>query len=45
MALAMLKAAMVAAHPDKGGSSAAFIAARARYVAARERDRSRRWTV
>jgi hypothetical protein len=33
--LAALKTAMVAAHPDKGGSSAAFIKARARYVAAR----------
>jgi hypothetical protein len=33
--LAALKAAMVAAHPDKGGSSAAFIKARANYVAAR----------
>jgi hypothetical protein len=33
--LAALKAAMTAAHPDKGGSSAAFIEARQRYVAAR----------
>ena len=33
--LAALKAAMVAAHPDKGGSAAAFIKARANYVAAR----------
>ena len=34
--LAALKAAMVAAHPDKGsGSAAAFIRARANYVAAR----------
>jgi hypothetical protein len=30
-----LKVAMAAAHPDRGGSSAAFIAARAAYVAAR----------
>jgi hypothetical protein len=30
-----LKAAMAAAHPDRGGSSAAFIEARSRYVAAR----------
>lgn len=33
--LAALKAAMADAHPDKGGSSAAFIEARAAYVAAR----------
>jgi hypothetical protein len=33
--LAALKTAMAAAHPDKGGNSAAFIKARARYVAAR----------
>jgi hypothetical protein len=33
--LAMLKAAMAAAHPDRGGTSAAFIEARQRYVAAR----------
>jgi hypothetical protein len=33
--LAALKAEMVAAHPDRGGSSAAFIEARQRYVAAR----------
>jgi hypothetical protein len=33
--LSELKAAMAAAHPDRGGSSEAFIAARARYVAAR----------
>jgi hypothetical protein len=30
-----LKAEMAAAHPDRGGSSAAFIEARSRYVAAR----------
>jgi hypothetical protein len=35
--LAQLKAEMAAAHPDKGGSSAAFIEARQRYVAARRR--------
>ena len=33
--LAALKAAMAAAHPDKGGSPAAFTEARQRYVAAR----------
>ena len=33
--LGALKAAMAAAHPDKGGSSAAFIEARAKYVTAR----------
>jgi hypothetical protein len=33
--LQKLKAEMAAAHPDRGGSSAAFIAARARYVEAR----------
>jgi hypothetical protein len=33
--LKALKAAMVAAHPDKGGSAAAFIAARAAYEARR----------
>jgi hypothetical protein len=33
--MARLKAAMVAAHPDKGGSSPAFIKARRIYVAAR----------
>ena len=37
-----LKAAMAAAHPDRGGNSAAFIAARATYVAARRRARERR---
>ena len=31
-----LRAAMANAHPDRGGSDAAFIAARARYQAARE---------
>ena len=36
--LAVLKAAMVAAHPDRpGGSSAAFVEARQKYVAARPR--------
>jgi hypothetical protein len=38
--LRKLKAAMVAAYLDKGGSSAAFIEARARYVAARRRLRA-----
>ena len=38
--LAALKAAMVQAHPDRGGSSAAFIEARQRYVAARRACRS-----
>jgi len=33
--LAELKVAMAAAHPDRGGSSEAFIEARARFVAAR----------
>jgi hypothetical protein len=33
--LAALKAAMIAAHPDKGGTSAAFIEAQRRYVAAK----------
>ncbi len=33
--LSALKAAMAAAHPDRGGSSASFIEARARYIAAR----------
>jgi hypothetical protein len=37
-----LKAEMAAAHPDRGGSSAAFIEARARYVAARRQARSMR---
>jgi hypothetical protein len=35
--LATLKAEMVAAHPDRGGSNAAFIKARKRYVDARRR--------
>jgi hypothetical protein len=35
--LRQLKAAMAAAHPDRGGSSAAFIEARQVYVAARRR--------
>jgi hypothetical protein len=33
--LRKLKAEMAAAHPDRGGSNAAFIEARARYIAAR----------
>jgi hypothetical protein len=39
--LPALKAEMAAAHPDRGGSNAAFIEARARYVAARRRLRER----
>lgn len=35
--LKQLKAAMAAAHPDRGGTSEAFIAARDRYVRARRR--------
>ncbi|MFB7555348.1 hypothetical protein [Streptomyces brevispora] len=35
--LKALKAAMAAAHPDRGGNSEAFIAARQRYVQARDR--------
>jgi hypothetical protein len=35
--LGKLKAAMAAAHPDRGGSSAAFIAARVAYTEARRR--------
>lgn len=35
--LAELKAEMVRAHPDKGGSSEAFIRARARYLRAKQR--------
>lgn len=35
--LKALKAAMAAAHPDRGGSDEAFIAARRRYVQARDR--------
>lgn len=35
--LKRLKAAMAAAHPDKGGTSEEFIAARERYVQARQR--------
>ncbi len=38
--LAALKQAMADAHPDHGGSTAAFIAARARYVAARRSQRA-----
>ena len=38
--LTHLKAEMAAAHPDRGGSNAAFIEARRRYVAARRRARS-----
>jgi hypothetical protein len=37
--LAQLKTEMAAAHPDKGGTSAAFIAARKAYVEARRRMR------
>jgi hypothetical protein len=37
--LRTLKAAMAATHPDHGGSSAAFIEARSRYVAARRQMR------
>ena len=37
--LAVLKAAMVAAHPDKGGDSDTFVAARRKYVEARRRMR------
>jgi hypothetical protein len=35
--LAALKTAMAAAHPDRGGTNEAFIAARKRYVAAKAR--------
>ena len=38
--LAELKAEMAAAHPDRGGSNAAFIEARKRYVEARRRQRA-----
>ena len=38
--LAALKAAMVAAHPDKGGTAAAFIEAQRRYVAAKRGSRT-----
>ena len=37
--LAVLKAAMVASHPDKGGDSDTFVVARQRYVEARRRMR------
>ena len=40
--VASLKAAMAAAHPDHGGSAAAFIQARTAYVAARRLARNRR---
>jgi hypothetical protein len=40
--LAQLKAEMAAAHPDRGGSSEAFIEARRRYVEARRAARRRR---
>jgi hypothetical protein len=40
--LCQLKAAMAAAHPDRGGSNAAFIEARERYVAARRQFRASR---
>jgi hypothetical protein len=36
--LAELRAAMAEAHPDRGGTEAAFIAARARYEAAKKRE-------
>jgi hypothetical protein len=39
--LLQLKAEMAAAHPDRGGSSAAFIEARERYIAARIRSERR----
>ena len=39
--LPALKAKMVAAHPDKGGTAARFIKARAKYEAARRA--TRRW--
>jgi hypothetical protein len=39
-----LKAEMAAAHPDRGGNSTEFIAARARYVAARRQVRVMRST-
>jgi hypothetical protein len=38
--LRTLKAAMAAAHPDRGGSNAAFIAARVAYIEARRRLRA-----
>jgi hypothetical protein len=38
--LRQLKAEMAAAHPDKGGNSTAFIAARERYIRARREARS-----
>ena len=38
--LVALKQAMADAHPDRGGSNAAFIAARQAYVAARRRERA-----
>jgi hypothetical protein len=38
--LPALKAAMIAAHPDKGGSKELFIVARAKYVAARRAARA-----
>jgi hypothetical protein len=40
--IAKLKAEMAAAHPDRSGTSAAFIAARARYVEARRAVRRER---
>ena len=40
--LSALKAEMAAAHPDRGGSSAAFIEARTRYVEARRKARRTR---
>ena len=40
-----LKAAMAATHPDRGGTSAAFIEARQRYVTARRQVRGDRLDV
>jgi hypothetical protein len=40
VSLGELKAEMVAAHPDRGGTSAAFIEARRRYIEARRQMRS-----
>jgi hypothetical protein len=39
LSLKTLKAKMVAAHPDKGGSAAKFIAARAAYEAAQSEEK------
>jgi hypothetical protein len=40
--LATLKAAMAAAHPDRGGSPEAFVAARRAYEAERDRHKSKK---